>query len=90
MTNGSAASYMYISSAAPNKRSLGATHGLAATVSSIQQMIAPAAADWLFAFSLTNNILGGNFAYVIFVILVGVGLSISAQLPRKMWTHRDK
>ena len=81
---------MYISSAAPNKRSLGATHGLAATVSSIQQMIAPAAADWLFAFSLTNNILGGNFAYVIFVILVGVGVGISAQLPRKMWTHRDK
>jgi hypothetical protein len=87
--NASAAAYMYVSSAVPNKRSLGATHGLAQTVVSIQQMIGPATADWLFAFSLTNNILGGNFAYVFLVILVGVGLSISAQLPRDMWTHVD-
>ena len=57
-------------------------------VVSIQRMIGPATADWLFAFSLTNNILGGNFAYVILIALVGVGLSISVQLPRKMWTRR--
>ena len=88
--NLSGAVYMYVSSAVPNKRSLGAAHGLAGTVASVQRMVGPVAADWLFAFSLTNNILGGNFAYVIFVILVGVGLGISAQLPRKMWTHRDK
>jgi len=78
---------MYISSAVPNKRSLGTTNGLAQMVVSIQRMVGPAAADWLFAFSLTNNVLGGNFAYVILVILVGVGLCISLQLPQKMWTH---
>ncbi|KAH9171619.1 MFS general substrate transporter [Lactarius sanguifluus] len=66
--------YMYISSAVSNKRLLGATYGLAQMVAAIQCMAGPAAADWLFAFSLTNNVLGGNFAYVILVVLVGVGL----------------
>jgi len=84
---GSSAIYMYISSAVPNKRSLGAANGLAQTVVSVQRMAGPAVADWLFAFSLMNNVLGGNFAYVILVVLVGVGLCISAQLPRKLWTH---
>ncbi|KAH9015506.1 MFS general substrate transporter [Lactarius hengduanensis] len=74
---GYSASYMYISSAVPNKRSLGATNGLAHTVASIQGMVGPGVADWLFAFSLTNNVLGGNFAYVILVVLVGVALSLS-------------
>jgi hypothetical protein len=53
-------------------------------------MIGPAVADWLFAFSLMNNVLGGNFAYVILVVLVGVGLCISAQLPRNLWTHNGR
>ncbi|KAH9005484.1 major facilitator superfamily domain-containing protein [Lactarius hatsudake] len=79
--------YMYISSAVPNKRSLGATNGLAQMVGSIQRMVGPAAADWLFAFSLMNNVLGGNFAYVFLVVLVGVGLCVSAQLPRNTWLY---
>ncbi|KAH8985309.1 MFS general substrate transporter [Lactarius akahatsu] len=86
---GFSAVYMYISSAVSNKRLLGATYGLAQMVAAIQCMAGPAAADWLFAFSLTNNVLGGNFAYVILVGLVGVGLCVSAQLPRNMWTHRS-
>ncbi|KAH9005476.1 MFS general substrate transporter [Lactarius hatsudake] len=66
-----------------------ATNGLAHMLASVQRMIGPAVADWLFAFSLTNNILGGNFAYVILVGLVGVGLRISAQLPRNVWRHSN-
>ncbi|KAH9165754.1 MFS general substrate transporter [Lactarius sanguifluus] len=82
--------YMYISSAVPNKRSLGATNGLAQMVGSIQRMVGPAAADWLFAFSLMNNVLGGNFAYVLLVVLVGVGLCVSARLPRNTWSHSSR
>jgi hypothetical protein len=81
---------MYISSAAPSKRSLGAANGLAQTVASLQRMIGPAVADWLFAFSLMHNILGGNFAYVVLVVLVGLGLCVSAQLPRNMWRHNSR
>ncbi|KAF8267249.1 hypothetical protein EI94DRAFT_1731004 [Lactarius quietus] len=84
---GFSAVYMFISSSVPNKRSLGAANGFAQTVASIQCMVGPAVADWLFSFSLMNNVLGGNFAYVILVILVGVGLCISMQLPRKLWIH---
>ncbi|KAH9169218.1 MFS general substrate transporter [Lactarius sanguifluus] len=84
---GFSAIFMYISSAAPNKRSLGATNGLAQTMVSIQRTVGPAAAASLFAFSLDNNILGGNFAYVVLLCLVWVGLAVAVQLPRGLWEH---
>ena len=80
---------MYISSAAPNKRSLGATNGLAQTVVSIQRMIGPAAATALFAFSLENNVMGGNFAYTVLILLVIVGLFASVQLRSSTWGRND-
>lgn len=78
---------MFISSAAPNKRSLGATNGLAQTVVSIQRAVGPAVAVSLFAFSLQNDVLGGHFAYVVFLFLVGVALCVAIQLPRDTWKH---
>ncbi|KAH9036525.1 MFS general substrate transporter [Lactarius pseudohatsudake] len=79
--------FMYISSAAPNKRSLGATNGIAQTIVSIQRTVGPAAAAALFAFSLDHNILGGNFAYVVLLAVVGVGLGVAVQLPNNTWIH---
>ena len=79
--------FMYLSSAAPSKRSLGATNGLAQSVASFQRTVGPAVADWLFAFSITNNVLGGNFVYMVLLALVGVGLYVALQLPRRMWTR---
>lgn len=81
---------MYVSSAAPNKRSLGVTNGIAQTVVSIQRTIGPAAAASLFAFSLDNNILGGNFAYVVFLVAVWVGLGLAVQLPTNTWKYDDE
>lgn len=44
--------------------------------------------DSLFAFSITNNVLGGKFVYVVVLLsLVCVGLGIAVRLPRHMWTH---
>ena len=80
---------MYISSSAPNKRSLGATNGIAQTMVSIQRMVGPSAAASLFAFSLDNNILGGNFVYVALLGIVWVGLRAALQLPRDTWKHRQ-
>ncbi|KAH8979733.1 MFS general substrate transporter [Lactarius akahatsu] len=77
---GFSAVFMYISSAAPNKRSLGATNGIAQTIVSIQRTVGPATAASLFAFSLDNNILGGNFAYVVLHAVVW--------LPRNTWKHK--
>jgi len=81
--------FMYISSAPPNNRSLGATNGIAQTVVSIQRAIGPAAAASLFAFSLDNNILGGNFAYVVALATVWIGLAVAVQLPEKTWKHEE-
>lgn len=81
---------MYISSAAPNKRSLGATNGVAQTVVSIQRTVGPAVAASLFAFSLDKNILGGNFAYVVMLVIVWVGVGVALQLPKNTWKHNKQ
>ena len=81
---------MYLSSAAPNKQSLGATNGFAQSVASVQRTVGPAVADWLFAFSITNNVMGGNFVYVVLLALVGIGLYVAVQLPRHMWTRDSR
>ena len=81
--------FMFLAAAAPNKRSLGATNGLAATVVAIQRTVGPTAAASLFAFSLANDVMGGNFAYVVFLGVVCVGLCIAAQLPRYTWKRSD-
>lgn len=78
---------MYIAFFTPNKRSLGAANGLAQTVAAIQRTVGPAAADWLFAFSISNNVLGGNFVYVALLSLVCVGLCVAVQLPKHTWAR---
>jgi hypothetical protein len=55
----------------------------------IQRTIGPAAAASLFAFSLDNNILGGNFVYVVVLATVWLGLAVAVQLPEKMWNHKE-
>ena len=82
--------FVYISSAAPNKRSLGATNGIAQMVISMQRTIGPAAAASLFAFSLEKNLLGGNFAYVVLLGIVWAGLSVAVQLPKNTWKHDNE
>ncbi|KAH9036517.1 MFS general substrate transporter [Lactarius pseudohatsudake] len=87
---GFAAIFMYIASAPPNKRSLGATNGIAQTVISIQRTVGPAAATSLFAFSLDHNILGGNFVYIALLAVVCVGVSIAVRLPNNTWKHNEQ
>jgi hypothetical protein len=76
---------MYVCSAAPNRRSLGATNGLAQTVVSIQRTVAPAAAASLFAFSVQNDILGGYFTYVVLLAAVCGSMFVAVQLPKTTW-----
>ena len=80
---------MYINSATPNKRLLGALNGFAQTVGAFQRAVGPAIAGSLFAFSVTNNILGGDFVYVVLFTLVGIGLYFAAKLPKDAWRHGE-
>ncbi|KAF8267053.1 major facilitator superfamily domain-containing protein [Lactarius quietus] len=82
--------FVYISSAAPNKRSLGATNGIAQMMLSMQRTVGPAAAASLFAFSLEKNILGGNFVYVVLLGIVLAGLGVAVQLPKNTWKHDNE
>jgi len=81
---------MYVSSAVPKKRSLGAAYGLSHLVNSVLSAVGPAAADWLFAFSLTHNVLGGNFAYIMLLGVVCATLGVSTYLPKNTWTRREE
>jgi len=79
--------YIFISSAVPSKRSLGAANGLGQAVAAVLSMVGEASANWLFAFSITNFVLGGNFVYVVLVVLVCLGLWVAMRLPRHRWAQ---
>ena len=70
---------MFLTVAVPNKHLLGAMNGLMATVVAIQHMVGPAAVASLFAFLLVNNVLGlgGNFTYIVLLLVVSVGIVIA-------------
>ncbi|KAH9016226.1 MFS general substrate transporter [Lactarius pseudohatsudake] len=87
---GYSAMNMYVSSAAPNTRSLGAVYGLSHVATSVLGTVGPATAGWLFAFSLTHNILGGTFAYIVLLGVVCVELGVSTQLPKNTWVHHEE
>ena len=81
---------IYVSSSAPSKRSLGAVNGLGRVVASILSAGGLGVADSLFAFSVMNNVLGGNFVYFVLVGLVCVRLSVAVRLPKHMWVHGSR
>ncbi|OAX33305.1 MFS transporter [Rhizopogon vinicolor AM-OR11-026] len=72
---------IHITAAAPNKRSLGATNGLAQTAASIVRTFGPAASTSMFAYSLQHKLLGGYAVYVVLVTMSVFSLMLSAKLP---------
>ncbi|KAF9231940.1 MFS general substrate transporter [Melanogaster broomeanus] len=72
---------MYITAAAPNRRSLGALNGLAQTTASVTRAIGPAWATSLFAYSIQHNVMGGYGVYVAIILLAFAALPLSAKLP---------
>ena len=57
---------------------------------SVQRTVGPAAAASLFAFSLENNVLGGNFVYVVLLVVVCAGLGVAVQLPKNTWKRDNE
>ncbi len=80
---------MYITSAAPSKRSLGATNGLGQVTAAVNRAIGPAASTSLFAALLTHNWLGGYAVYLILVIGVLASLRVANYLPDETWPTDD-
>ncbi|KDQ31605.1 hypothetical protein PLEOSDRAFT_1035483, partial [Pleurotus ostreatus PC15] len=74
--------FIFISSAAPSRQSLGAVNGLSQVVVSIMRAVGPAAANSLFSVSITSRYLGGQLVYVILIASTGVAILVSSMLPR--------
>ncbi|KII95734.1 hypothetical protein PLICRDRAFT_227118 [Plicaturopsis crispa FD-325 SS-3] len=82
--------FLFITTAAPNKRSLGATNGLAQTTASIIRAVGPASATSLFAVSVERNILGGYAVYAILALVALVSLLLVQWLPERTWPQDEK
>ena len=78
---------MYVAEAAPNKRSLGGTNGIAQVSASVVRAIGPAMATSLFAASAEHKWLGGNAVYVIWVAVTCMTLVVGNQLPTVLWSE---
>ena len=80
---------MLITTAAPNKNSLGATNGLAQLAASVVRAFGPAGSTSLFALSLDHNWVGGYGVYGIFTVLTCMMMLVSIPLPRSSWPSKD-
>ncbi|KAF9815816.1 hypothetical protein IEO21_04328 [Rhodonia placenta] len=80
---------MFVTSSAPNKRSLGGTNGIAQLVAALLRAVGPASATSLFALSLERNWLGGNGCYVILIGVACVLWTVALPLPYETWPYED-
>ncbi|GAA5847710.1 hypothetical protein JCM9279_004995 [Rhodotorula babjevae] len=68
-----------ITDSAPSKRLLGTLNGVAQMCSSLMRSIGPASASALFAFGVSHDLLGGQFVFLVMVVIsVGGALSTLA------------
>jgi hypothetical protein len=75
---------IYIRAASPNKRSLGATNGIAQLVAATVRAIGPATATSLYAFSVSQDLLGGYAVYVILIAATFFAIKFALKLPQKL------
>ncbi|KAF8630195.1 hypothetical protein AX17_005470 [Amanita inopinata Kibby_2008] len=85
---GSTCAFIYITAAAPTKRSLGAMNGIVWTVTSVTQAVAPTIATSLFSFSAQSNLFGGYVVYAVLFTLSCFSVLLALKLPnnaRPVW-----
>ena len=75
---------MFITASAPNKRSLGATHGLAQTLMTVGRIVTPVMASSLLSVSTQYHIFGGYAAYLALIFLSFGSIWLAYQLPRRL------
>ncbi|OJT01791.1 Protein ZINC INDUCED FACILITATOR-LIKE 1 [Trametes pubescens] len=73
--------FIYISDAAPNKKALGLTNGLAQTTASTVRAIAPSLASSLFAVTLQHRLAAGTLVYWVLCDITLAGLVATRWLP---------
>ena len=81
--------FIFVTSAAPNKRSLGATNGVAQLAASVVRAIGPAAATSLFALSVESNWFEGYGVYAVFTVFSCLFMLVGVPLPLRSWSNDD-
>ncbi|KAG1822960.1 major facilitator superfamily domain-containing protein [Suillus subaureus] len=81
--------FMFITASAPTNTVLGAINGLGQTSASMARALGPALATSLFAVSKERNILAGNAAYVVLIMLAGVLRWLGSQLPDEVQDRNE-
>ena len=81
---------VFITCAAPNKRSLGATNGLAQTTRLVASIVGPAFGASLFAFSVERNLLGGYAVHGVVFLVSSIAVILGLQLPVEVATAWEK
>jgi len=76
--------FVLITAAAPDRRSLGATHGLSHTTVSIALIIAPSFSTSLFSFSVERNLLGSYAVYAFFSFFSCFAVWLAMSLPHEI------
>ncbi|PPQ82379.1 hypothetical protein CVT25_008340 [Psilocybe cyanescens] len=76
--------YMFITAAAPNKGSLGATNGLGQTFVSIGRIVTPVMASSLLSLSIERHVLWGYAAYVVLIFVTVGSIGLASRLPRRL------
>ncbi|KIO21444.1 hypothetical protein M407DRAFT_28965, partial [Tulasnella calospora MUT 4182] len=77
------ANIIMVRSAAPNQESLGSTFGLAQSVACIARATGPAVASSVFAISVDKNILGGNFVWVVLILVALYGVEATRRVEEE-------
>ncbi|CAA7266807.1 unnamed protein product [Cyclocybe aegerita] len=80
--------FMYVTESAPNRRSLGATNGLAQTTVSSARAVGPALTTSLFSFSVQKNLLHGHGVYVVLAIFSCGAVYLGTLLPHRIWSKQ--
>lgn len=75
---------MFITAAAPNKRSLGATNGLGQTLVSIGRIVVPMMASSLLSLSIERRVLWGYAAYLALMFVTIGCIALASRLPRRL------
>lgn len=77
------ANMIMVKSAAPNQESLGSTFGLAQSVACVARATGPAVASSLFAISIDKNLLGGNFVWVVWILVALYGVAVTRRVEER-------
>ena len=72
---------IFITAGAPNKRSLGATNGLAQTLAAVVRIAAPLFSTALLSFSIERDLFGGYAVYLVLWVMSIGSLYLASWLP---------